>query len=187
MRAVRFWVKSLLALAVVAGSLLGWGYWHSLQHAHLHISVNDHALRTRSQLYGSPHGVSLVLRDAAKAQLAVAHSVEPLGYILAVHPSTDVGDCRQYERSPSEYATCYGRYSEWLSTWVPRVRAADVGVGICRLRSVPVAVHRSNSDWLLWWVPLRHVGGLPRQYFALSIDLDSRACIPVSLSTEATQ
>jgi hypothetical protein len=56
--------------------------------------------------------VSLTLRDAADSALAVAHSVEPLGYIQAIHPSTEVGDCRQYERSPSEYASCYDRSSQ---------------------------------------------------------------------------
>lgn len=182
---MRLWPRSLFALTLVAGGVLGWGYWRSLHYADLHISVNDHALKSRNQLYGPAHGVSIVLRDAANAQLAAAHSVEPLGYVLALHPSPDVGDCRQHERSPSEYATCYDRYSRWLSTWASRVRAADVGIGACQLRSVPVSIHRSNSDWALWWVPLPHVGGLPRQYLSLQIDLDSRACVPVPLSSEA--
>ena len=171
----------------MAGGVLGWGYWYALRHAAIHISVDDYALKTRNQLYGSPHGVSLTLRDASGSELAGAHSIEPLGYILAIHPDIEVGDCRQYERSPAEYGSCYKHHSQWSSSWAPHVQLADVGVGTCQLRSVPVAIHRSNSDWVLWWVPLVHVGGLPRQYFSFSVAIDSQACNPVPSPSKASQ
>ncbi len=174
------WFVSILVIAAVAAGVLGWGYWYSLNHAYLNISVNDHGLRTDRRRYASPHGVSLVLRDAAQAQLAVAHSIEPVGYILAVHPSADIGDCRLYERSPSEHSSCYERYSQWSADWAPRVQFADVAVGDCRLRLVPVTARRSNEEWLVWWVPLPHVGGLPRQHHWFSIDIDSKACTAVT-------
>lgn len=183
---VRLWVRSLLALTVVAAGVLGWGCWYSSRHASTDIRVDDHALKTRSLSYGSPHGVSITLRDASGAPLAAAHSVEPLGYILAAHPSTAIGDCRQYGHSPSEYATCFDSHSRWSSTWAPRVRVADVAVGACRLRSVPVDVSQSNADWALWWVPLPHIGGLPRRHFSFSVALDSQACTSVPSAPAAT-
>lgn len=170
--------QTLLACAAVAGSVLGWGYWYSLGHASVHIRVDDYALKTQGQLHGTPHDVSLTLRDASSSPLAVAHSVEPLGYILPVHPSSETGDCRQYERSPAEYAACDKRHSRWSSSWARQVQFADIVVGACQLRAVPVAIHQSNSDWLLWWVPLPHVGGLPRHYYSFSFAIDSRACAP---------
>jgi hypothetical protein len=45
--------------------------------------------------------VTLTLRDRAKEQLAVARSVEPLGSILAVHPSADIGNCENRGIRPS--------------------------------------------------------------------------------------
>jgi hypothetical protein len=184
---VRRSIRTLLALAIVAGGVLVWGYWYALRHAAIHIRVDDYALKTQRQLYGSPHDVSLTLRDASGSALAVAHSIEPLGYILVIHPDTEVGDCRQYERSPAEYASCYTRHSQWSSTWAPHVQLADVGIGSCQLRSVPVTVHRSNGEWALWWVPLPHIGGLPRRYFSFSVAIDSQACTPVPFPSKAAK
>jgi hypothetical protein len=138
---MRTWAAVLLAAVAVSALVLFWGYWYSRNHASLQLRVDDYALKSERQAYGVPHGVTLTLRDRAKGQLAVARSVEPLGYILAVHPSADIGSCQ--------------------------------------LREVPVTVRMSNDEWWLWWVPLPHVGGLPRQYFELAVAIDSRACTAV--------
>ena len=170
-------LKILIAAAVVGMLVLSWGYWYSLHHADLNMQVKDYALRSSNQSYGEAHNVSLVFRDTSDRQLATARSVEPLGYILAVDPDAAVGDCQQFGfNRQSEYAACYARYSSWSATWAPSVRTADVAVGSCRLHAVPVAVERSNNDWPTWWVPLRHIGGLPRQYFSFAIAIESRAC-----------
>ena len=167
--------KILIAAISVAVLVPLWGYWYAIHHADLNLRVNDYALKSPTQLYGEAHNVSLVFRDASSQQLAVARSVEPFGYILAVHPDAAVGNC-QHLKIQDEFADCYARYSKWSATWAPLVRTADVTVGSCALRAVPVAVERSNEEWPLWWVPLRHIGGLPRQYFSLSVAIDSRAC-----------
>jgi len=156
--------------------VLAWGYWYSLNHASLQLRVDDYAQKSERQAYGAPHGVTLTLRDHANVPLAVARSVEPLGYILAVHPSADIGNCEHRGIRPSsdngsqgDYSACYKQYSAWSATWAPRVHRADVSVGSCQLRNVPVTVRISNNEWLLWWVPLPHVGGLPRQYFEFAV------------------
>ena len=100
-----------------------------------------------------------------------------LGYILAIHPDATIGNCEHLNQaSQGDYAECYERYSAWSATWADRVRKADVTVGSCEVRAAPAAVRRSNSEWPVWWVPLRHIGGLPRQYFTFVMAVDSRAC-----------
>lgn len=183
---MRIWANVLLAAAAVSTLLLAWGYWYSLNHASLQLRVDDYSLKSPHQAYGVPHGVTVTLRDNANVELAVARSVEPLGYILAVHPSPDIGNCEHRVMRPSsgngsqgDYSACYKQYSAWSATWAPRVHSADVSVGSCELRAVPVTVRMSNNEWLLWWVPLPHVGGLPRQYFEFAVAIDSRACAAV--------
>ena len=183
---MRYVTKIVLVLVVGGALVLIWGYWYALNHASLHLRVDDYGLKSPSRVYDTPHGVSLVLRDAANGQLAVARSVEPLGYILAVHPDSDVGNCEHRgmraassQGSQVDYSACYARYSAWSATWAHRVRSADVTVGACEVRGVPVTVNRSNGEWPVWWVPLRHIGGLPRQYFELVMAIDSRACAAV--------
>lgn len=90
---MRYVTKIVLVLVVGGALVLIRGYWYALNHASLHLRVDDYGLKSPSRVYDTPHGVSLVLRDAANGQLAVARSVEPLGYILAVHPDSDVGNC----------------------------------------------------------------------------------------------
>jgi hypothetical protein len=170
------------AMAVAAAVALAWGYWHSSRHADLLLQVDDYALSTAHSAYGSPHEVSLLFRDRSNRPLAVARSVEPEGYILAVHPDAAVGNCQPppgahpTQPTQEQYLACYQRFSQWAATWAPLVYSADVSVGSCRLAEVPVEVLRSNDQWLLWWVPLPHVGGMPRQLFSFSIPINSRLC-----------
>lgn len=177
----------LLASAAAGALVLAWGYWHALRHASLQLRVDDYSLKSERQAYGTAHDVTLTLRDEANAPLAVARSVEPLGYILAVHPDADIGNCEHRGRPVAgngsrsgDHAECYRQYSAWSASWAPRVRRADVSVGSCHLRGVPVTARVVNEEWLLWWVPLPHVGGLPRRSFDFSIAIDSRACAPVA-------
>ena len=172
-------MRSLIRLGLVValgGALaLGWGYWYSMTHAYVHIHVDDYGLQSDKQIYGAPHDVALTLRDRSNVALAEARSIEPIGYILAVHPDADIGTC-EHRTADGDYASCYKQYSAWSSGWAPDVHTADVRVGTCQLRGVPVRSSVSNSGWLLWWVPLPHVGGLPRRYFDFAIAVDSRAC-----------
>jgi hypothetical protein len=170
------------AMVVAAAVALAWGYWYSIRHADLMLQVDDYALSTGHSAYGAPHEVSLLLRDRSNKPLAAARSVEPEGYILAVHPDATVGNCLPPPGTPptqptqEQYQACYQRFSQWVATWAPLVYSADISVGSCRLAEVPVEVRRSNDQWLLWWVPLPHVGGMPRQLFSFSIPINSRSC-----------
>lgn len=176
-----------LVLIAAAVSVPAWGYWYSRKHVSLNLRVDDYSLRSPTQSYGVPHNVMLTLRDQSNAVLAVARSVEPAGYILAVHPDSDIGNCEHPEMSPAKaqenqhnYAECYAQYSAWSATWASRVHSADIAVGSCEIQGVPVTEHVSNGEWLLWWVPLPHVGGLPRRHVEFSVAIDSRACAPAA-------
>ena len=111
---MRLAAQLVAGLAAAAVGVLAWGYWNAARHADVQLQVNDHGLASRTQLYGTPHDVTLVLRDASGAALATARSVEPAGYLLAVHPDPAIGNCQHIARQP-KYGECYGRYSAWLA------------------------------------------------------------------------
>jgi hypothetical protein len=184
---MRTWATVLLAAVAVSALVLAWGYWYSLNHASLQLRVDDYSLKTERQAYGVPHGVTLTLRDSAKGQLAVARSVEPLGYILAVHPNADIVNCAHRGIRPSSGNGSQGDYPRATSSTQPGPRpghreftAPKSVLASCQLREVLVTVRMSNDEWWLWWVPLPHVGGLPRQYFEFAVAIDSRACTAVA-------
>jgi hypothetical protein len=170
--------KLALAAAVGGALVLGWGYWHALTHASLQINVDDFGLKSGNQAYGVPHNVTVTFRDRSNTALAVAKSIEPAGYLLAVHPNAEIGTC-EHRRSQGDYSSCYKQYSAWSSGWARHVRSADLSIGGCHLRGVPIATFVSNTEWLTWWVPLPHVGGVPRRYVDFTITVDSRACVAV--------
>jgi hypothetical protein len=169
-------LKVFLAASVLFICVLGWGYWHAATHASLSLRVDDYGLKTDRELYGTPHHVTLTFYGAAKEPLAFARSVEPAGYLLAVHPDPNVGDCSQHQNSQQEYQRCFALHSAWASRWPSRVRTASAKIGTCVLDKLPVSVHSSNTEWLLWWVPLPHIGGIPRRYFELVVKVNTKSC-----------
>lgn len=159
--------------------LLAWGYWHAATHASLQLQVEDYGLKTDQQLYGTPHDVTLTYYGAANELRASARSIEPIGYILAIHPDPKIGDCSQYKtREP--YSECFAVHSAWVPGWAPQVRTVDVKVGACAIRNVPVSIYQSRGDWWLWWVPLPHIGGVPRRYFQITAKVNTKTCSAVS-------
>jgi hypothetical protein len=184
---VRTGLKVVLAAFGVAVIALAWGYWHAQTHASLSLRVDDYGLKTNNLAYGSPHDVTLTFLGPANEPLAIARSVEPLGYILAVHPNKEIGNCEHRgiraaagQAPQSDHADCYADYSAWSSKWAPLVRRAHVVVGKCEVRDQPVGIYTSNDEWWLWWVPLPHIGGIPRRHFEFSVRIDSRTCAGVS-------
>jgi hypothetical protein len=173
-----------LPIALVAGMVLlagafAWHYVYSIRHATLQISVHDTGLRTQRRLYQSPHDVRLSLHDASGKTLAQAHSVEPSGYILPIHPDAHIGDCRQYENPAAgrmRYAECYNVLSLWFPGWVPHVHSAHIVLPACEFRTVAVKRSRYRANWWMWWVPLPHMGGSQRDHFTLEMTIDSSRC-----------
>lgn len=178
---MRTWLKILSFCFSAAALVVAWGYWHSISHASLDIRVDDYAKHADRIADRTPHDVTVVFRDQANEQLAHARSVEPQGYILAVHPNAEIGNCQQRLGSrTAHYGACYQVHSAWASSWASKVRTVDITVGACTLRQAPVSVHASNNEWWLWWVPHPHIGGIPRRHFQLVVKIDSRACAGVA-------
>lgn len=178
MRAI---LKVFLATFVVFSSILAWGYWYSATHASMSIRVVDYGLKSDRQIYGTPHDVTLTFYSSANEHLASARSVEPAGYVLAIHPDSSIGDCSRYQSSRQEYAECYAQYSTWASSWAPRVHTAAVSIGGCTLYDLPVNVYSSNTDWWFWWVPHPHIGGIPRRNLELMVKVNTKSCTAVRL------
>jgi hypothetical protein len=171
--------KFLLAAAAALACALAWGFWHASTHVYLAVRVDDYGLRNDRLIYASPHNVSLSFFDEAGKLLANARSIEPAGYILAVHPDASIGDCSQHKQP--DYARCHDQYSAWASDWSPKVRTASATIGSCVLQRLPVAIQGSNTEWLLWWIPLPHVGGVPHRYLELVVRVDTKTCTPAAV------
>jgi hypothetical protein len=173
----------VLAASALVAATLGWGFWHASTHTSLNIHIDDYGLRSDNQLYGIPHNASIEFFGNSGESLAKAASVEPLGYILATHPSPEIGNCTAVEKGVGNgtstqlaYANCFSAHSRWSAQWASKARTATVATGTCVIRAVPVSLTSSTSGWALWWVPLRHVGGVPIGYLEMKLAIDSRTC-----------
>lgn len=172
--------RILLVLPVLLAGAMAWGYWHASTHAALYFEIHDYGLAAKHLAYGSPHHATLELFDAKRTRLAVAKTVEPYGYLSALHPTLE--DCSSLQGAGGEaYSSCYSSYSRWASAWAARARTATFKVGSCVLADVPVTIMRSKTGWASWWVPLPHVGGTPFEYVQLEVDVNSRSCSVVRL------
>jgi len=172
---------AVIASAFIAGS--AWALWHALSHCSIWISVHDYGLATETLLYADPHDVTLELLDGEGKVLAVARTVEPDGYFTVPHPDPAISDCSTNEREAStqsggreNYAQCYKQLSRWTSRWATSVQGARFTSPQCNLPQVPVKVTSDMSEWMLWWVPLPHVGGVPYRRVTLELNVDTRTC-----------
>ena len=175
---------SLIVLGI-GSAALAWGYWYSAFHYALNIRIEDFGLKTEQQAYGSPHAVSLTYFGDEGTVLAYAHSVEPVGYFVPIHPDPKISDCRQFENDQGKYADCYDLRSAWVSGWATRVRRATVKTGTCYIQQVPVGVYESGNKWWLWWVPHPHIGGTPRRFIELTAKINSQTCTAVEFHERA--
>lgn len=173
--------KLISSLALLAGAVLGWGYWHVSTHATLYVSLNDVALKNDRQAYGRVLSADLMFLNAAGNMVARARAIEPYGVVTISHP--EAGDCSRYEREAAfdsaardAWRRCFKTVSRWLIEWVRNIRYATVTLKDCRIEKVPVSLREYREDWWLWWVPLPHLGGAPYTNFDLTLTLDSARC-----------
>ena len=164
-----------LAMGVLIVAVPAWGYWQALSRAVLHVSLNDVALKSERQAYGSVLAADVTFNDATGRVLANGSAVKPWGIVSMVHP--EVGDCRREERAGgSAWHRCFDAQSRWLITWVPLVRTARVRLASCTIDRVPVAIEKSRDAWWLWWVPLPHIDNSPYTHFNVTMWIDGLLC-----------
>jgi hypothetical protein len=71
---------------------------------------------------------------------------------------------------------CFNNQATWIPKWITRVSQVQVKHEKCQSKIIPVVVLEHNSEWLLWWVPLPHVGGTPYSYFRIDITIEEKYC-----------
>jgi hypothetical protein len=168
-----FATAAVLAAVVVA--VLGYGYRHYATHGYLSVSVVDAAFVPMAD-------ADVTLLDARGLALARARARPGSGAMYLAEPAAY--DCHEVESqaavSPAARAAwdaCFERQSRWVVRWARSVAFADVHAGGCVLPRVPVAVSVTGDTWSLWWLPLRHIGGPPMQYFTVGVRLDRARCV----------
>ena len=163
-----------LALAIWA-----YGYWQVSTRGYLYISIWDHSERDRAQPIKSGN---LRLLDASGNELA-RFDTEPLyGVFYLTEPKQY--SCHDMEaKAPfsatarEQWQACHEQYSRWLVTWLKSVQFANLAIGNCQFREIPVSADRSEDySWLLWWVPLPHVGGSPNSIYRVRIRVNVKDC-----------
>jgi hypothetical protein len=169
---------AIAVLASLAAAVLGYGYWHNATHGSLYVSVLDVSDRERAK---SVSEGELSLLDAGGSVLAKVAA--PPAYAAFVISAPPPYACHVVERqapfsveAQAEWRRCFEGQSRWLVTWIRKVRQADLDVGECRLRRVPVVVSEGDDTWWLWWVPLPHIGGKPYTSFSIHLRLDRARC-----------
>ncbi|MCP8686596.1 hypothetical protein [Marinobacterium sedimentorum] len=175
-------MKRLLLLAVlVALAVLGYGYWHGVTHAAFSISTQ---MPGATGGRGFVPGAEIILRDAAGLELARGRNAMQYNFVRLIHPQ--VGDCNAAEQAAAgssagrkAWQACFEQQARWIPRWADRVNSVSLSTATCDGPAVPVRVRKYAADWLLWWVPLPHVGGKPYTYYSLSLKLPEHRCADV--------
>jgi len=172
-------MKIVLIIVVIMACILGYGYWHSLKHASFHIQLDFNNESDGTQK--SRPRVRIKFLDSKGRVLAHGISDDHYNFVHLIHP--EVGDCHEVEQSASvsksgknAWQACFEDLSTWIATWVSHVSQIDIKEQQCTWRNIPVTVSKSDSDWLLWWVPHPHIGGKPYTNYSLNITVGSETC-----------
>jgi hypothetical protein len=173
-------MKRILILVIaISGVVLAYGYWHTITHASAYISL---ALKTPTKnKQESLQKAEVTFFNSNGGVLAKGVSDEKYNFIHLIHPK--VGDCHEAEKITSSiesrefWQKCYKQLSIWIPNWIRDVRLVEVKHKNCSTKKMPIVISENNSAWLLWWVPLPHVGGIPYSYFSSSIVIEGKDCI----------
>ena len=149
---------------------LGYGYWHQRTFSTFHLSLRDVSERPRG---GPVRNAQLVFLDADSHPLARGKTDGKFGVVMARHPSA--GYCGT-DLAPDEYQRCFWTQSEWLTTWLTKLRYVSIVAGSCRIERVPVDLRVTRDNLFTWWVPLPHVGGVPFSRYSAYLEIESRTC-----------
>ena len=170
----------MIIAIIVVGSILVYGYWHSVTHASFYVDLqfkNDDSNKPQTM----PQTEVLFL-DSEGRVLAKGISDAQYNFVHLIHP--EVGDCHEIEKSAisskearKSWQECFEHVATWIPKWAGKVRRVNLKAQRCTVKNLPVAVSQSNSDWYLWWVPLPHVGGKPSTYYSLSITVEENDCL----------
>jgi hypothetical protein len=167
-------IAIMVVFAGLAAGVLGYGWWHSGNHATIHVTLRDAAKKQFEYVKGA----QLEFLDEAGRVLARGKSDDQYGVVWVSHPTA--GYCGPDLAQPA-YAQCFRVHSEWLLTWVPQVRRITIATGRCRIEHAPIHFSASRDSAWTWWIPLPHVGGTPYTNFNAFVQVDVENCAVVPL------
>ena len=161
----------VVAVAVAAGAVLAYGYWHASSHASFYVTLEFEAGERKAS---APRVTFL---DAEGTVLAVALRDEQYNFLHLIHP--EYGDCHEAEgKAPfskdarTAWQECFEHQSTWVAGWIEEVAEVNVEYDGCRISNHPIAVSGPHSDWYFWWIPHPHIGGKPYSYYSAAIAAD---------------
>jgi hypothetical protein len=171
----------MLLILVILCAVLGYGYWHAVTHAGWYIDLQ---WVTEGERRAQPMpGAEVTFLDDAGNVLARGTGDSQYNFLHLLHP--EAGDCHEIEQAAvtsrearAAWQECFEKLSTWVPTWAKDVRRVEVLYGDCRFENIPVTLGGRNSEWYLWWVPLRHVGGKHYSWYRATISVNQSACVP---------
>jgi hypothetical protein len=172
-------ITFLILFFVIPGMVLGYGYWHSVTHGSAYIDLSFETSDKIKKDILSKAEVFFI--DSDGKILAKGIRDEEHNYVHLIHP--EAGDCHEVAKGPSSkesrrlWQECFKKQSVWIPTWIKNVRQVQINHKSCSSKKIPVVISEHNTEWLLWWVPLPHVGGKPYSYFRLSIVVEENDCL----------
>ena len=164
----RFIVAAVIA--GIAATVLGFGYWHAATHATLDVYL---AQKMASTALNPPRSGHVEFLDETGALLARATTDARHGVVWIAHPER--GPCGP-DLAGRAYLDCFKAQSEWIPSWVQRIRYANVISERCSTNHLPVKLTEYRDNLLLWWLPLPHVGGLPYTRYSATLAVTARNC-----------
>ena len=159
-----------LAAAGVAAAIAGYGYWHAATHATFDVNL---AYKTDTGVINKMRNGQVEFLDDGGAVLARATIDTRYGVVWLAHP--DKGQCGP-DLTQNAYQDCFQAQATWIPQWVPAVRYANIAFEQCSLARRNVRLETNRDNLLLWWLPLRHVGGLPYTRYSATFAIDTRGC-----------
>ena len=163
---------------MISGVVLTYGYWHSVTYGSANIDLSYKVSDIKKM--GLLPLAKVIFLDAEGKTLAEGVSDEKFGYVQLINP--DGINCNAISKPYSKegkrlWKECFNKQAIWIPKWIKRVSQVQVKHKNCESKNIPVIISEYNTEWLLWWVPLPHVGGSPYSYFTASIIVEENNCI----------
>ena len=163
---------------VISGMVLAYGYWHSVTYgsANINLAYKSSGMKELGLLPLA----EVVFLNTDGDILAKGMSDEKHGYVHLINSGGVNCDAinKPYSKEGKKlWKECFNRQAVWIPKWIKRVSQIQVKHKNCVSKNIPVIISEYNTEWLLWWVPLPHVGGIPYSYFTASIIIEENNCI----------
>ncbi|MGI9247826.1 MAG: hypothetical protein ACR2QI_02350 [Woeseiaceae bacterium] len=173
-------MKSLSIIVVVIIGILAFGYWHAISHASFYVSLNV-AGEADYRTIPAPEA-KIQFLDSKGRVLANGIRDPQYNFVRLIHPKE--GDCQEVEKmaafskdAKTAWQECFEHQSTWIAKWIKYVEMVNVTYGNCQIRSRPITIAQSNSDWYLWWIPHPHIGGKPYSDYSSTVMVNEEDCV----------